>query len=101
MINIHIKEKNDAINYIKIKGHANYADAGYDIVCASVSTICVTTINAIIRYNEGALVYTEDDGSLEIGILMHDKIIDILVDNMVDLFINLSEQYKDNVKIIK
>ena len=101
MIKIHIKEKNGAINYIKIKGHAGYADAGFDIICASVSTICVTTINAIVRYKEGALVYTESDGSLEIGILMHDDVINILVENMVDLFIDLSEQYKENVKIIK
>ena len=60
MIKIHIKTNNDAINYIKIKGHSGYAESGYDIVCASVSSICVTTINAIVRYNEKALVYTED-----------------------------------------
>ena len=101
MIKIHIKTNNDAINYIKIKGHSGYAESGYDIVCASVSSICVTTINAIVRYNEKALVYTEDDGSLEIGILEHDKVIDMLALNMVELFYNLEEQYKDNVKIIK
>ena len=101
MIKIHIKTNNDAINYIKISGHSGYAEEGSDIVCASVSSICVTTINAIVRYNDKALVYTEDDGFLEIGILFHDKIIDMLIENMIDLFKNLEEQYKENVKIIK
>lgn len=100
MIKIHIKKKNDAINYIKITGHSGYAENGFDIVCASVSSICVTSINAIIRYNEKALVYTEDDGFLEIGILEHDQIIDMLIENMVSLFQNLEEQYKENVEII-
>ena len=101
MIKIHIKRNNDVVNYIKISGHSGYAESGYDIVCASVSSICVTSINAIVRYNENALVYTEDDGLLEIGIVVHDEIIDMLVENMVQLFGNLEEQYKDNVKIIK
>ena len=35
-------------NKIEIKGHANYDDYGKDIVCASVSSIVITTINAII-----------------------------------------------------
>ena len=34
---------------IKISGHANYDEKGKDIVCASVSSIVITTINAIIE----------------------------------------------------
>ena len=36
-------------NVITISGHANYDDKGKDIVCASVSSIVITTINAIIE----------------------------------------------------
>ena len=101
MIKIHIKYENEKINYIKISGHSGYADAGSDIVCASISTICVTTVNALVRYNENSLLYTDSDGLLEIGIMLHDNIIDMLVENMVCLFESLSEQYPKNVKIIK
>ncbi len=101
MIKILIKKENDKVNYIKISGHSGYADAGSDIVCASISTICVTTVNALVRYNENSLLYTDSDGLLEMGIMLHDNIIDMLVENMVCLFENLSEQYPKNVKIIK
>ena len=101
MIKINVKTLNDAINYIKISGHAEYADIGYDIVCASVSSICVTTVNALIRYKENALVYTEDEGILEMGIMLHDEVIDMLIENMLYLLQNLSEQYPKNIKINK
>ena len=101
MIKIQIKKENDKVNYIKISGHSGYADIGSDIVCASISSICVTTVNAIVRYNEEALLYTEDEGLLEMGITRHDEIIDMLVENMIYLFENLSSQYPKNVKIIK
>ena len=35
-------------DYIEVKGHANYDDFGKDIVCASVSSIVITTVNAIV-----------------------------------------------------
>lgn len=99
MINISCKKKDNYINYIKISGHANYADEGFDIVCASVSSIAITTINAIIRINEEAIIYTEKDGLLEIGILIDDEIINILIDNMISMFEELEVQYKDYIKI--
>ena len=36
---------------IIISGHANYSDSN-DIVCASVSSIMYTTVNAILNINE-------------------------------------------------
>ena len=101
MIKIHIKRENEKVNYIKISGHSGYADIGSDIVCASISSICVTTVNAIVRYNEEALLYTDNEGLLEMGITRHDEIIDMLVENMIYLFEDLSRQYPENVKIIK
>ena len=35
---------------ITISGHANYSDSN-DIVCASVSSIMYTTVNAIMKLN--------------------------------------------------
>ena len=48
MIKIDVKET-DCIDKIEIKGHANYSLHGSDIVCASVSSIAITTVNAIIN----------------------------------------------------
>ena len=45
---------------ISIKGHSGYDVIGKDIVCASVSSIVITSINAIIRIDEKAISYTAD-----------------------------------------
>ena len=50
MIKVNIKK-----NHIEIKGHAMYDDYGKDIVCASISSIAITTVNAILRLDEKAL----------------------------------------------
>ena len=99
MINISFKKKDNHINYVKIKGHANYADEGFDIVCASVSSIAITTINAIVRIDLESIVYRDDDGLLEIGIVKIDDIVDILIENMISMLEELEKQYKDYIKI--
>lgn len=96
MIKIDIKD-----DLITIKGHSGYSVSGSDIVCASVSSIAITSINAILRIDENAIVYKKEDGFLEIEILKHTDIIDSLIDNMIDLLSELELQYKKNIKIIK
>ncbi|MCI9539544.1 MAG: ribosomal-processing cysteine protease Prp [Lachnospiraceae bacterium] len=34
------------------KGHAGYAEAGQDIVCAAVSALCINTINSIEAFTK-------------------------------------------------
>jgi len=86
---------------ITVKQHAGYAEEGYDIVCASVSCICITTINALISIDEECVVYSEDDGFLELGIMKHDRIIDILIDNMLSLLTGLANDYPEYIKILR
>ena len=99
MIKIDIKKVNNKINHIKISGHSGYAENGYDIVCASVSCIAITTVNALISINEDCLVYSQSDGLLDIDILKHDDIIDKLINNMLSLLDDLSRDYKEYIKI--
>ena len=99
MTTITIKKKDDKYHYIRVEGHTEYADEGYDIVCASISCICITTINALISIDEECVVYTEKDGFLELGIMKHDTVIDKLIENMLNLLMQLAEDYKDFIKI--
>ena len=55
---------------ISIKGHSGYDAIGKDIVCASVSSIVITSINAIIRIDEKAISYKQDEGFIEINIFV-------------------------------
>ena len=84
---------------ITIKGHSGYSEAGSDIVCASVSSILITTVNALISIDEGCIVYTNDDGFLKIEIKKHDQIIDKLINNMINLLTELEKDYKKNIEI--
>jgi len=99
MIKINVKEVNNKINHIKISGHSGYAESGYDIVCASVSSIAITTVNALLSINEDCLNYIDEDGLLEIDILKHDDVIDKLINNMLSMLKELSKNYKEYIKI--
>lgn len=95
MIKVSVKKDN-----IKIEGHSLYDEYGKDIVCASVSSIVITTINGILKIYPNALNYKEDDGYLNIDILVHNEIVDKLISNMIDLLKSLEKDYKNNIKII-
>ena len=94
MIKISIKE-----DEILINGHAMFDDYGKDIVCASVSSIAITTINAIVEFDNTSIEVRENDGYLKIDILKHNKNVDILISNMIKLFEELETKYPNNIKI--
>ena len=94
MIKISIKD-----DEIIISGHANYEDYGKDIVCASISTIAITTINAIIEFDNTSIDVEEKNGYLKINILKHTKEVDTLISNMNKLFSELELKYPKNIKI--
>lgn len=47
MIHIEISTDQDAIKQIEMTGHAGYADPGYDIVCAAVSSQIISVENSL------------------------------------------------------
>ena len=56
MIKVIINEAEN-INSIEISGHSGYSESGSDIVCASVSSICITTVNGILNIDDKAIKY--------------------------------------------
>lgn len=96
MIKVELKD-----NLITIKGHAGYDDKGKDIVCASVSSIVITTINAIIEINPEAIDYSDLDNEIIIRKLKEDDIVNKLLNNMILLLESLEKDYKEYIKIIR
>lgn len=86
-------------NKIKITGHAMYDDYGKDIVCASVSSIIITSVNLSLRLNEKSLRYKENEGNLVIDIFSHDVVTDTIILNMMELLKELEKKYNKNIKI--
>ena len=93
MIKISIKEKQ-----IIIKGHANYDELGKDIVCASVSSMVITTVNAILKIDSDAIKYSDDNG-VTIDIIKDDEITNKLINNLIDLLEELEKQYPKYIEI--
>lgn len=98
MIKINLKYDNDLIESISIIGHADFDVYGKDIVCASVSSIVITSVNAILRLRNDSINYDNSNG-LSIDILDHNDVTDTLIDNMVILLKDLEKQYKKNIII--
>ena len=96
MIKVKINDK-----IIIITGHADYEEYGKDIVCASVSSIVITSVNAALKLEEKSLEYVEKTDKLTINILSNNKNILIIMENMIELLEELSLTYKKNIKIIK
>ena len=88
-------------NVITISGHANYDEKGKDIVCASVSSIVITTINGIIEINPDAIDYSDLDNKIEIRVIKQDEIVLKLINNMILLIGELENDYSDYIKIIR
>ena len=98
MIKVRIVKNNNQIESIHMKGHAGYADAGKDIVCASFSTMVITTINAILEFDEKAISYT-DSNNLDIINIKKDDITNKLLNNLVNMIYELRDNYDKNINI--
>ena len=96
MIKVELKD-----NLITIKGHAGYDDKGKDIVCASVSSIVITTINGIIEIDKDAIDYSDLENEIIIRKLKEDDIVNKLLNNMILLLESLEKDYKEYIKIIR
>lgn len=92
---ITVKKDNNKITF---KGHANYSD-GLDIVCASVSSIMYTTVNAIMRFDKTTINYQDDGNIVSITILNNTKETETLITNMMSLLKELETNYPKNIKI--
>ena len=86
---------------IEVSGHANYDDYGKDIVCASVSSIVITTINAVIEIDEDSIDYEDNDNKIIIEIKKDNETVKKLINNMVFMLENLEKDYPKNIKILR
>lgn len=99
MIKVLISAKDNNIKQINIKGHADYDDYGKDIVCSSVSSITITTVNAILMFDKNYISYNEKKDNFEIIINENNDVTNKLIRNMINLLTELSQDYPKNIKI--
>ncbi len=93
---IKVKVKN---NEIIVTGHAGYDEYGKDIVCASASSIIITSVNACLRFDKGSISYKEEKDKLTIRINKEDKSTSLIIENMLAMLKELAQNYNKNIKI--
>ena len=91
---------NNDFKNLKITGHAGYADKGKDIVCASASSIILSSINLAVEFNK-EVKYTDDLNKIEIINNTNDENVKKVFSNMITCLEDLEKQYPDNIKISK
>ena len=64
MIKITATRNNGKIISLTVKGHANSAPKGEDLVCAAVSSVLVGGCNALSKPNCFAIKFNEGDASI-------------------------------------
>lgn len=100
MIRVEVLRCDASIKRVSILGHAMYSDFGRDIVCSSVSTCVITTVNGILSIDEEFLEVEEDSGKIIIDVCGKNESLEKLLQNMIDILSELSKEYPKNIMVI-
>lgn len=92
---IKIKYTKDSL---ELTGHAGYADYGKDIVCASVSTLVVCSINNMKSIDKDSVDYKDDGNKITIKVF-NNNYSEIIFDNLIQMLKELAKDYPKNIKI--
>lgn len=97
MIVVKVKYNQSSVCEVTITGHANYADFGKDIVCSSVSSIVITTVNGIDSVVSGFLMVEEKKDQMKLIVQRDNEIGQKLLWNMIELLKELQVNYPKNI----
>ncbi|MDL2292165.1 ribosomal-processing cysteine protease Prp [Acholeplasma sp. OttesenSCG-928-E16] len=97
MISYQFRYENAMIKSIEIKGHAS-SDYGNDIVCASISTAIIVTLNAINKLKlEESISFKLDEGLLDLTVKVFNETVNALLENLQYTLHELKEQYPKKI----
>lgn len=84
---------------IKMRGHANYAPIGQDIVCAGVSVLIQTLIQSVETLTADEIEYSMQPGTVDIKFWCLSDLTKVLIDAFFIGVKGIAESYPDNVKL--
>lgn len=84
---------------IKIRGHANYAPIGQDIVCAGVSVLIQTLIQSVETLTADEIEYSMQPGTVDIKFWCLSDLSKVLIDAFFIGIKGIAEAYPKNVKL--
>lgn len=101
MITIDVKqdEQKQIIGY-SVQGHAGYAQAGQDIVCAAVSALAMASLNGLEEHLHHEVQYSIADGHIDCALLQApDSLTQAILVTMVMGMENIAQQYPKRVRV--
>lgn len=87
-------------NKVTVKGHANYAKSGGDIVCAAVSTLFQSLVLGIERLTEDKIKYQLKSGDSYVELIDHSHETLVLYDSFFISALAIAEEYPENVRVL-
>lgn len=99
MVKVKIVKLKDSIKEINITGHANFADAGKDIVCAGISSICIGLLNSIDEMARESSIITINEDQINIKVVNNSQLIQNILNVGYYQLKTVEEQYPENLKI--
>lgn len=84
---------------IEIRGHAGYAEAGKDIVCAGVTTLTQTLIRSMEDLTRDVIEYEVSSGSADIHYRNLSEEGKLLVDSFFIGICQIADEFPDYVRI--
>lgn len=86
-------------NSITVDGHAGYAEAGKDIVCAAVSVLTSTLIMSLEEFTADRIIHVMHDGYVNIEIKNLSEQSKLLVDSFFIGICGIANEYPEYLTI--
>lgn len=84
---------------ITVSGHAGYAEAGKDIVCAGVTALTMSLVKSINDLTDDKIEYEISPGRVDIHCGNLSEAEKLLVDSFFIGICLIAEEYPDNVRV--
>lgn len=88
---------NDYRNGLTMKGHADFAPHGYDIVCAGASTALRVAYNALSHISILSVRFASGDAYMQLHSVSDAS--DIVMQGLIETLEELQEQYPEYIKL--
>lgn len=99
MINVNILKQNNRIARINVTGHANFAEAGEDLVCAGVSSILFGALNGLDHSHGSDTKLEVLDNDITIEVIHDSKQLQNLLEFLLVQLQTVEQQYQQYIKI--
>lgn len=84
---------------VTVKGHANYAEPGQDIVCAAISTLTQVFIASVEELTAARIKYAVSGGEADIDLQESTECAQVLLDSFLLGCQMVADNYPDNVRV--